>query len=507
MQYSFREIFVKDILKNKILIISALVITVLGFGFTITNFSIGVDDPAAYHYLYTNGWGSLIQQGRLLHVLFSRLTGALTFIPFLNDFIGAALFFLSALLFCGLFQYVTNSRLSTAALTVFSGIYLSFSIISDKFIYNLDVIVTMLSYVCVACALIFAYQFVYLQQKKAFLPAVAVLILGVGAYESFIFLYICGVFAVFMLKCIVGQKKLTLKNTLIRGLLFLLILVLAVLCYYSAVFLVQTITQQTEGFVRNSIWNNSASFVDTGTTICKSFLTSMLDFSYLPMLEFTLFSVLGFVLSIGYAVKRKAALLPICFLGLFAANFGIHFVVGYIMYRAGQTFCLFVGFVAMLAVYSLRNMKPAKALIPILAGWLIFVQLADLNMAFYHDYSRYKKEEFVINTVATRLVAECDVNKPVVFTNRPSGGYLNSPVVGQVNGNSMMYWGVRAFGDVQSSTMLELFRMHGYYFLQTPTVEQAERGAELSGEMEAWPSDGCIKEFEDIIVVNFGVKN
>ncbi len=507
MQNSFREVFYKDILKNKTLIISALVITVLGFGFTITNFSIGVDDPAAYHYLYTNGWGSMIQQGRLLHVLFSRLTGALTFIPFLNDFIGAALFLLSALLFCGLFQYVTNRRLSTAALTVFSGIYLSFSIISDKFIYNLDVIVTMLSYVCVALALIAAYQFVYLQQKKALLPAVLVLIVGIGAYESFMFLYICGVFAVFMLKCIVGQKKLTLKNTLIRGLLFLLILILAVICYYSAVFLVQTVTQQTEGFVRYNIWIHSTNFLETVKSVCKSFITTMRDFSYLPMLEFTLFSALGFLLSLGYAFKRKSVLLPFCFLGMFAANFGIHFVVGYIMYRAGQTFCLFVGFVAMLAVYSLRNIKPAKVLVPILAGWLIFVQLADLNLAFYHDYSRYKKEEFVINTVATRLVAECDVTKPIVFTNRPSDGYLNSPVVGQVNGNSVLYYGVKTFGDVQSPTMIELFRMHGYYFLQTPTVEQAERGTELSGEMEAWPNEGCIKEFEDIIVVNFGVKN
>lgn len=159
MQKGFNEYFRETILKNKPLIIVVLLVTVMSYGFAITNFSIGLDDPASYHYLHTNGWGNMIQQGRLLHVLLELLTGSLTFIPFLNDFIGAALFGFSALVFCGFFQYIADNKLSNISLLVFAGVYLSYSIACEKFIYNLDVIVAMLSYVCVAFALAEGYEF------------------------------------------------------------------------------------------------------------------------------------------------------------------------------------------------------------------------------------------------------------------------------------------------------------------------------------------------------------
>ena len=128
-----------------------------------------------------------------------------------------------------------------------------------------------------------------------------------------------------------------------------------------------------------------------------------------------------------------------------------------------------------------------------------------MNLAFYHDYARYKKDEFVIHTIATWLVEECDVSKPVVFANRPPDGYLYSPVdgYGQSNGISMIYWGIATFGELESPIMIENFRMHGYYFLVEPTPEQAKLGNERSKELEAWPSKGCIKEYDDMIVVNF----
>ena len=504
MQTSFKDVFVKDILKNKTLMISAVIITILGFGFTITNFSIGVDDPASHHYLYTDGWGSMIQQGRLLHVVFNKLTGALTFIPFLNDFIGAALFMLSALIFCGLFQYVTEGRMTNIQLIIFAGIYLSYSIVSEKFIYNLDTIVTMLSYVAVAYSLVAAYRFVYLNSKKSFVPAVLSLIVGLGAYESFIFLYISGVFAIFILKNVVCEEKLKFKDTLLKGIWFALILIIAVVIYYAMVYIVQYLTDQRGNFERNSIWNEEIGLRKKYERIKKNFRETMLETSYFPMIEFVSFSAIGAALSLYFAVRRKSIIQPLCFIAMFLCNFGIHIAIGYIMFRACQTLCFFIGFVALLFAVSLKNLKPAKIALPVAACWLIFVQLANLNLSFYNDYSRYKKEEFAINSIAQRLVSECDVEKPVVFTNRPAGGYLESQSAGeQTIGDSMVYWGVTAFGDLRSPTMLEIFRLHGYDFLKEPSVEQAERAQKLSKGMAAWPAKDSIKEYEDIIIVNF----
>ena len=85
---SYWTVLNEDILTNKKLLFCVLFTAILCFGFPITNFSIGVDDSAGNYYLYGSAQGTMIQQGRLLHVLLSRLTGAIEFLPFFTDFCG-----------------------------------------------------------------------------------------------------------------------------------------------------------------------------------------------------------------------------------------------------------------------------------------------------------------------------------------------------------------------------------------------------------------------------------
>ena len=510
MTKSFNEYFKETILKNKRLVVAAIIVTVLAFGFTITNSSIGLDDAASYHYLHTNGWGNMIQQGRLSHVLLEWLTGSLTFIPFMNDFIGAALFCFSALVFCGFFQYITDGKLSEIALFVFAGIYLTYSIVCEKFIYNLDVIVVMLSYVCVAYSLALICDFFNrggAKQIKPLILSCLVLTVGLGSYESCVFVYICGVFAIFVIECIVGEKKLTFKDMLLRGLIFLLVLIGALIIYYACVYLVQLFTGQLGLFYRTTVLMKNG-IIYAMKEIVRTIYRAVFVSSYLPIQEFCVFSMIGFVLTIIYSIKRKSFVLTLCCIALFISNFGIHMVTGSLFYRTSQTLCLFVAFAALLLAFSSRKLKLYKVFMPVIMSLLVFAQLADLNLSFHHDYSRYKKEEFVINTIATRLVSECNINKPVVFTSVNTAGayqvdYLDSRDVGQVNGASMMYWGCQTFSEPTSPIMLNLFRMHGYNFLIEATPEQAELGNKLAEDMECWPNKDCIKEFDDFIVVNF----
>lgn len=45
--------------------------------------------------------------------------------------------------------------------------------------------------------------------------------------------------------------------------------------------------------------------------------------------------------------------------------------------------------------------------------------------------------------------------------------------------------------------------MHGYDFVVVPSIEQVELAESAAETMPAWPQDGCIKELEQVIVVNF----
>ena len=98
--------YFRDVLQNRVLVFTALFVTILCYGFAVTHQSIGVDDVARNFYLYSDGSWNMIRQGRLLHVLLNTVTRFVAFIPFFTEFVGASLFCLSALLFCGLFQTV-----------------------------------------------------------------------------------------------------------------------------------------------------------------------------------------------------------------------------------------------------------------------------------------------------------------------------------------------------------------------------------------------------------------
>ena len=499
----------KDLLQNKYLVSLVILVTVLSFGFTITNFSIGVDDPARTYYLYSSNQGSMIQQGRLLHVAFNYLTHSIQFIPFFTDFVGAALYALSALLYCALFQYVTDRNLSSFSLISFCCVYISSSVLAEKYIYHLDVIVTILSYCCSAVALLYAYRFVKEKRMSLFLIASVVLMGAIASYESFIFLYICGVFGIFILEIAINREKKTFMELLLEGIRYALILAAAAVAYYLLVYVVQILTAQYGIFIRYNYWTyNERGLMENLIHLTREFyqyFREAITDRYLPVLVFCLFSAAGFGLAGYLSVRRKNVWLICCFAALWLGNFAIHYAAGSFLTRAAQTFCFFTGFVLLLLIETCASRAFFRKAMYAAVILLVFIQSADMNRWFYNDYVRYQKETFVLDTIATRLVAECDVSKPVVFTNYPEFNYLDTELYPgrQVNGNSVIRWSIDAFFDKTQPFVSELFRMHGYDFVERPTEEQYDRAHDEAESMPSWPQQGCIQEFSDFIVVNF----
>lgn len=505
---SYWEILRKDILKNKQLMGLALFVGVLCFGFTITNFSIGIDDAARGYYFYTQNEGNMIQQGRLLHVALNTLTHSVQFIPFFTELLGASLYVLSALLLCALFHYVTDGRISTAALTVFAGIYISSSILAEKYIYHLDVLATMVSYCCNALALLYSYRFVKEKRWKCFLTAIPLLMGAIASYESYIFLYISGVFALFILEMAVNRRDKSFRELLGEGLKYAGTLLTALVVYYCLVAFIQVITGQFGIFSRTGNLTEELGLLGTISYVTRSFIQTFSDAigdRYLPVLVFCLCSVVCFGLLLWMSAERKSVWLGLCFLALWMCNFAIHYAAGGFLYRAAQTFCFFCGFVLMLLVGVFPS-RIWKMLVCGAAGLLVFVQAADMNRWFYNDYTRYQKEAYAIHAMANEILGKCDIEKPVVFTNAPYEGYLDTALYSgrQVNGNSLLYWCGYAFLDPTQPFVSEIFRMHGYDFIQSPSEAQFEQACLAAENMPIWPQEGSIQEFDDFIVVNFG---
>ncbi|MDY3225838.1 MAG: glucosyltransferase domain-containing protein [Candidatus Faecousia sp.] len=507
--------YFRDLLRNRALLFSAIFVTVLCYGFAITHFSIGIDDVARNYYFYGQESWNMIQQGRLLHLLLNGLTHAIDWIPFFTEFVGAALYCLSALLFCGLFQTVCEGKLSAISLIAFTVVYLSSSINVEKFLYHLDVIATMTSYCACALGLLYAYRAVALGERRAAIPAVPLVMCAIASYESFLFLYICGVFAILMLEILKNPKQCTFSALLRSGLHYALILIVAVLAYYGLVAAVQLLSGQPRSASPYTVWQDTESgFFPTFCSILSNILSyfhTSLSANYVPVRIFTAVSCAGGVLTLLLSLRRKNVWLIPCFAALFLSNFCIHIILGGFHPRIAQTFCFYVGFLVLLGTAWCERKKAARTVAVVCVSLLVFVQSADMNRWFYNDYVRYQKEAFVVNTIATKLAGSYDLSKPVVFTNCPShwkddSGYLMTRLYegGDVNGNSVIYWCGNTVTDYCPTFASDLFRLHGYDFLVSPTREQARRAQKLAEGMPVWPQEGCIREFEDLIAVNFG---
>lgn len=505
---SYWEVLKGEILGNKPIVLTAVFVGVLCFGFTITNFSIGVDDAARSYYFNLQNEGNMIQQGRLLHVALNTLTHSVQFIPFFTEFVGASLYVLSALLLCGLFRYVTDGKLSSASLVVFACVYISSSIITEKYIYHLDVLATMVSYCCNALALLYSYRFIKEKKGRLFLTAVPLLMGTIASYESYIFLYISGVFALFILEMAVNGEKKTFRELLAEGLEYAGILLAAMVVYYGLVFLLQGLTGQLGSFSRNRGLSENMGFFEAMGQLTRAFIgvfAKAVADHYLPILVFCFCSAVCLGLLLWMSIDRKNVWLGICFLALWACNFCIHYAAGKFLFRAAQTFCFFCGFTLMMLLETFH--APAcRKLICAGAALLVFIQAVDMNRWFYNDYVRYQKEAYAIHALANEIQGNCDPEKPVIFTNAPYEGYLDTSLYfgRQVNGNSLLYWCGYAFHDPYQPFVSEVFRMHGYDFIRSPDEGQYERAMEEAEIMPAWPQDGSVREFEDFIVVNFG---
>lgn len=506
----FYSVLKKDILKNKILMVCLSLVTIGAYGFAITHYSIGVDDPATFRYLDSYGASSMIDQGRLLHLLLDKLTGYVDFTPFLGEFIAVLLFFASALLWCTLLAALCQrKKASTAALTVFACLYISYPIINEKFIYHLDVIVTMLSYTLCVLSLWFCCELAFHRRWGSAVAAILLQMGAIASYESFHAVFLCGTFLILILYYLYQAQPQEKKLGLIvaKGLWFAGVFAVSFFVYQVLAGVVRHLLNPESTFVRDSIWNNGNGFLSNVKLCLKNIKINLSNVEYLSVTVFLIACVLALVLGIILALRYRSVSLLLLFAGLGISNFLLPIAAGMVLYRASLSFTLFCSFVFFLLIQSLESIPKLAWLrrgVTALLILLVFLQTRDLNQWFYHDYVRFEKEEFAIRQIATQLQAQCDVTKPVVFTGKGPEYLRSQTSPSQVNGYSVVGWGIGTFSDPRSVELHHVFEMLGYDFVRTPTVDQALRGRELSKEMTAgWPQENSIREFEDIIVVHF----
>lgn len=491
----------QEIMRNKVFITSLILIVIAAYGFTITHFSMGIDDFGVNHYmnLKPESVGNMLQQGRLVHIFFHYVVGLADVIPFLNNFLGVLMLMMSSILYVGLINLISNHAFSTFKQIIFAGLFTTYSIISFKFIYDIDIVVTMLSYMCTPLAVVYAISWIESKKPTDFLKSMAFLAIAISSYESFNTLFICSVLFALILLAIF--RKTDTKTLFKIGIKCALILLITFSSYYLVVKAAQYVTGNVS-YVRNSIFSDGYSILSTCKTIAGRLLNRELFFA----MEFSAFAVISVLLSIYYSVHEKRPFIFLLFAAMGVSTLLIAILQGYLYYRVSQTFNLFIAVNGLLAVHVLSSKRILKKTVCAAACLLLIWQIRDINLWFFRDWQNYQKNVSAMHRIATDLNEIEDVaHKPVCFTNRDYESFLMTWDENQTEiGESPIVSGIAFLGDIRSPDLIQLFRYQGYQFIQVPSVEQAQMALELSQDMPAYPADGYIQEVEDFVIVNMG---
>lgn len=499
-----RSIFgeLKALLSNKLYLVVLILITAASYGFTITHPSLGIDDFGTYHYLNLSpdSVRNMLQQGRLLHIVFYYIFDLATVNPFINNFISAILFALSAALFCALIKCVCPDKFSAPELSIFSALYISCSITSFKFIYDIDVVVTILSYAAIPLSIYYFLRFLDSKKLSAVIIGTLWLLCGISSYESFIMVYICEVLFLLII-CHVWMEMKTAD--VFRYGFFLALCLGAVLgIYYGAVNIIQKLTGNVP-ITQHSLLTVDDKIGTVLSIIKESFFKRELLF----VNELLVFAVVFAVTMLVYTVFKKKPLCLLLFpaLGLFVILMPI--LHAYAHYRTYQTVPLFIACAALLALDFFKNTKYLRRAATALLCTVILWQTVDINRWFYKDWVNYEKTVYAIHKIATDLHESYSVDtKPVCFTNRDYNSFImtwDNGVQYEI-GESPLIAAVSFLGDDTSDAVIALFEYQGYDFLIKPTEEQADRAYEIAKEMPSYPKQGYIYEADDVIVVNIG---
>ncbi len=515
-----------------------IAVAILGYGFTITNFSISLDDLSTVscdNSITLDGLGQKRLGGAISNILFCGPAQAL---PIFQNFLAVLALVSTAIAWSLLFRRVSGEKLSTGTLLAFATLFITYPLIHEVFIYCINFAVCF-DYLLIALSLMLSTECVLYGKKSRWHIILAVLFLStaISSYESFAAVYLSGFLMVLILHYGFDNTRVHSVTLYVRyGLKYCWILIASLIVFS----ILGTLILWALGM---DIWKATGAHRDvywfwpgcTGLDKIKNcFITIFFDYGYNALFYSPICTYMASLfIALGIMVVwcwRKRSFIPFWLVGgLVASTFSLSILQGQaVRYRTCQSLALFIAFVFMLLFHRLRNHKARF----ILAGVICFMvldQTKDLNLWFWNDYRRCEMDRTNFISLAQRIQAKYGLNisKPIVILGRTKeytnlrgvggtgrDGLARLPIVGRaisqlprrktVSQNN----GVSLFTHGTEGGAWEFYRhleYYGYRFKE-PTPEQVNnvKSMTMGMNLPAWPQEGCLLELDDAIVVHLG---
>ena len=483
--------------KNKAFIITIILITVLSFGFTITNSSVGMDDTAFDRYYQGK---EMLAIGRWGSYLVYQILNITEFIPFWIDFIASSIIMLTAVLWCIFLKKNLEDKLPRGAYITFAAVFISFPIINEIFIFeNCNIAVMLGSFLASLGIMVFYENYTKIHKKGIYIVSALILTFAMSMYEACAQIMLVAIFITAILMIYTNRDK-KIKDIFKYLFSVLGILLVGVILDEIIVKIIYFAGVRASDVADKEINWGQYGILESFEIILVDIVCAMKNIKYFPVLIFDVASGIGLAISILQSDRKKNWMILVIFIAMFLSNFAISILqLDAVLYRTCTSWGLFVAIIVLMLYKFLSEYKITKILACLVIGILVLQQSKTLNQLFYNDYKRYQKDLHIAYDLVYNLEKDYDISKPLVIMGTPYKGMGDYGA--QSNSLSVLWWGKKAFDD-KGSEFIKFLNSLGYSF-QNPTDEEYEKGKIEAENMERYPKDGSIRELDDCIIINF----
>ena len=471
-----------------------------GFGYDIWNFSLSPDEERELvraagtnidivHLSLREGryGGWIIKQILELDGIFTP--GAEAF--FATVFLG-----ISAATWCLCIQSIADEQIGENHLIVFAVMFVTFPyVVAEVMSFGIANSIFSVQYFLIAASQYYLISFIR-KRKKLYLLGAVLLAVFLFTYEGNVTIYVMSS-AMLTFFYIFYRKKTSFTEAFSLILKFILIFALSmIICYGLKAVLRRYNNGYTTQFIRWSLDGSLTNQVIAVLRACKEYFNGDRWPGAGILLVGTCLSAAATVI---FAIRKKSIsglYLFLVYLAVIVFSFSMVLVCGASMpVRTMRTLPLLSGFCWMVAVDSFRDKKRLAALLLVVSAFFCYRQVLYLNRIFTgsHLCSELDMEMgYKIGTDIQETIGARTSKKPVVFVGRYQHPAENIYRI-DASGQSIFF---------RNNTIYKVFYLNylGFSFVHAndAQIREAEEAAQYQ---PAYPMDGYIREYDDIIVV------
>ena len=440
---------IKYFVTNKKYMICLIIVALLSYGFTITHYSIGIDDLCFDRYvngtymLSSNRWGTWLLYNLLqIH----------SFSPFWLDFLVTIVIISIAILISAFIRKnFKENKFDIIGYIIFSCILISYPIIFYSFMYQVTSLSVAISNLLIIISAILFYENYFNGNNKILINIIVIVLatFSISSYQACIETYLLIMFLEIFSKLNKNEKNET--KEIIKFFLYNIVIILTSLIIYFLVSYLIIIILKNKNLLKGNfsanviIWKKlffqKMSIIEKVKYIVetnKKIISGLYIYNIFMKLE-TIFLLFIIIRETIKSIKEKNLLIVLSVIGMFVSIISLGLVQGYFISRTQFTWAISTALIWFYIYRISSNKKILRDIITLLAIYVVLNQTYLMSKAFYNEYRRFEHERDIAIDIGINITKYYDYkNKEVAYVG------INA----ENNRNGQVFkWGQNAFDE------------------------------------------------------------